>query len=333
MWVKFSLWGIMGLKILVTGGAGFIGSHLIDRLVERGDEVVCLDEFTDFYPPKIKRQNIEKHVESGKLAVVDGDICATKLISAVFERFRPQKVVHLAARVGVAQSVADPMAYEQVNVRGTLEILMQSVKYGVEHFIYGSSSSIYGNGKKLPLSEDVPARPISPYAATKRAGEVLCHTWHHLHHLPVTCLRFFTVHGPRQRPDMVIHKFVRLMDAGKPIQMLGDGSSRRDYTYVADIVQGIEASLQNVFEYQIINLGEARTVSLKELITALEAVTGKKATIEELPANLWDARETYADISKAKKLLGYNPQVPLEAGLEKFWEWYRKNRELLAGVT
>ena len=323
---------MLGVKILVTGGAGFIGSHLIDRLIERGDEVVCLDSFTDYYPPAVKRRNIKPHAANPRFTLVDGDICQPKLVAAVFERFRPARVVHLAARVGVGPSVADPLAYEEVNCRGTLEILMQSAKYDVEQFLFASSSSVYGASKKLPLVETEACRPISPYAATKRAGELFCHTYHHLHGLPVTCLRFFTAYGPRQRPDMAIHRFVRAIDQQKPIQRYGDGSSRRDYTFVADIVQGIEAAIEKVFDFETINLGESRTVSLAELIAAIEKVVGKKAVVEEFPARSEDVTETFADITRAKKLLGYAPKTAIEEGLAQFWAWYQENREAAGGA-
>jgi len=317
----------------VTGGAGFIGSHLIDRLIERGDDVLCLDAFTEFYPSAIKRRNIEAHVASGALDLVEGDICDAELLDEVFGRFRPEKVVHLAARVAVRPSIVDPLDYERVNCRGTLEALMQSVKDGVGQFIFGSSSSVYGDGRKFPLDEDAPGLPISPYAATKRAGELLCYTWHHLHGLPVTCLRFFTVYGPRQRPDMVIHKFVRLIDRGEPLPRFGDGTSERDYTYVADIIAGVEAALEQVFDYEIINLGESHTVSLNALIAAIEKVTGKQAIVEALPMPAGDVQETLADITKARGFLDYNPRFPLERGLEAFWTWYQENREALSAET
>jgi UDP-glucuronate 4-epimerase len=319
------------LKILVTGGAGFLGSHLIDRLMERGDEVVCLDSFTDYYAPAVKRRNIKPHANNPRFTLVEGDVCQPKLVAAVFDRFHPERVVHLAARVGVAPSVADPLAYEEVNCRGTLELLMQSAKYSVQQFVFASSSSVYGIGRKMPLSETESCRPISPYAATKRAGELFCHTYHHLHGLPVTCLRFFTAYGPRQRPDMAIHKFVRAIDQQKPIQRYGDGSSRRDYTYAGDIVQGIEAALDKVFDFEIINLGESRTIALNELIAAVENVAGRKAVVEEFPARAEDVPETFADIAKAKKLLGYAPKVAIEEGLARFWEWFQENREPAAG--
>lgn len=321
------------MRVLVTGGAGFIGSHVIDRLVERGDEAACLDAFTDFYSPAIKRRNIEAHVASGAVRLFEADIRDPEAIAEALEEFRPQRIVHLAARVAVGPSVADPVPYEEVNCLGTLELLRQAGRCGIEQFILASSSSIYGNSRKLPLSEDDPALPISPYAATKRAAELLCHAWHHLCGFPVTCLRFFTVYGPRQRPDMAIHRFVRLIDEGKPVPRFGDGTTRRDYTYVADVVQGVEAALEHVFDFEIINLGESQTVSLAELIGAIEKVMGRRAKIQALPEQVGDVRETFADITKARKLLGYAPHYPLEAGLEKFWTWYRENREILSSTA
>jgi UDP-glucuronate 4-epimerase len=319
------------LKILVTGGAGFIGSHLIDRLVERGDEVLCLDAFNDFYSPAIKRRNIGRHVESDAITLVEGDVLDAKVTAEVFEGFRPERVVHLAARVAVRPSIASPLLYEQVNVQGTMRLLELSAKHKVKQFILASSSSVYGNNEKVPFSEDDPVdHPISPYAASKKAAELMCHTYHHLFGLPVTCLRFFTVYGPRQRPDLAIHKFTRLIDEGRPIPKFGDGSTRRDYTYCDDIVQGVEEAIERVFDYEVINLGESRTVSLGELIAAIETVTGKKALIDAQPEQPGDVKVTYADIGKAKRLLGYAPKFPLEAGLARFWEWYQENRELLA---
>jgi len=329
---RFSQGRGSGLKILVTGGAGFIGSHLIDRLVERGEEVLCLDAFTDFYSPAVKRRNIETHVSSGAIELVEGDICDARLLRRVFRRFRPQRVVHLAARVAVGPSVTRPLEYEHVNCRGTLEVLTACTEHDVEQLVFASSSSIYGNSRDLPLKEEDGGLPISPYAATKRAAELLCATWHHLHGLPITCLRFFTVYGPRQRPDMAIHKFVRLIDGGQPVPRYGDGTSRRDYTYIADIIQGVEGALENVFDFEIINLGESRTISLNELIAAIETVTGKRATVEELSERPGDVRETFADITKARRLLGYCPNVPLEAGLKEFWTWYAENRDVLTGA-
>ncbi len=317
------------MRILVTGGAGFIGSHVIDRLVERGEEVLCLDVFNDDYSPAIKRRNIETHVASRAITLAEGDICDAKFIRDVFEKFRPQKVVHLAARAGVTLSLFEARDYERVNCLGTLELLTASTRHDVEQFVFASSSSVYGNSEELPFTENGTYRPISPYGATKLSGEHYCHTWHYLYGLRVTCLRFFTAYGPRQRPGMAIHKFVRLIDAGQPIPQFGNGTSRRDYTYIADIIQGVEGAIDKVFDYEIINLGESRTVSLRDLIAAVEKVMGKRADIEELPERPGDVRDTFADISKARRLLGYDPQFPLEKGLEEFWRWYQEHREIL----
>ena len=321
------------MRILVTGGAGFIGSHLIDRLVARGDDVLCLDAFTEHYPARIKRANIATHVKSGVVKVVEGDICDGALLDETFADFKPEKVVHLAARVSVRPSIADPLDYERVNTRGTLELLSRCTRHDVGQFVFASSSSVYGVGPKTPYREDDPGEPISPYAATKRAAELLCYTFHHLHGLPVTCLRFFTVYGPRQRPDMAIHKFVRLIDEGKPLPRFGDGTSERDYTYIADIIQGVTAALDRVFDYEIINLGESRRVSLNDLIASIERATGKTALIEAKPPSPGDVRETLADITKANRLLDYDPGYPLERGLEAFWQWYREHREALTAET
>ena len=316
----------------MTGGAGFIGSHLVDRLVQRRDEVCVLDCFNDFYSPEIKRRNVAPHVASKAIRLVEGDICDAKLVEETVGSFKPKKIVHLAARVAVRPSVQDPILYERVNCQGTMNLLKASVEKGVEQFVFASSSSVYGNNEKTPFSEDdFVGRPISPYAATKRAGEIYCYTYHHLFGLPVTCLRFFTVYGPRQRPDLAIHKFTRLMAQGKPIAKYGDGSTRRDYTFYADILQGLEAAIERVFDYEIINLGESQTISLNEMIRAIEEVTGMTARIEQKPVQPGDVNVTYADIGKARKLLGYAPKYPLKKGLEAFWAWFQENRGVLTG--
>ncbi len=314
----------MGL-ILVTGGAGFIGSHLVERLIEQGEEVVVVDDFNDYYSPKLKWRNIKQVLSHPAFHLEQGDIRDFPFLERIFKRYRIKEVIHLAARAGVRPSVEDPILYEEVNGLGTTNLLELCRRYEVPKFIYGGSSSVYGESSKVPFSEkDCCDRPVSPYAATKRANELICHAYHHLFGIKVISLRFFTVYGPRQRPEMAIHKFTRLIDQGKEIPVYGDGSSRRDYTYIDDIIQGIMAAHEKDFDYEIFNLGESRTTDLLTLIHLIEENLGKKAKIRFLPPQPGDVSVTYADISKAKKLLGYNPQVPIEEGIKRFVEWYKK---------
>ena len=316
--------------ILVTGGAGFIGSHLIDRLLDEGQEVVCIDNFNDYYSPEIKRSNIALASKNPRFHLEEGDICDFPFLEAVFERYPIEEIVHLAARAGVRPSIAEPRLYEEVNGLGTVNLLELARRYKVSSFIYGGSSSVYGAASRVPFSEDDPCdRPISPYAATKRANELMCYTYHHLYGIKVTVLRFFTVYGPRQRPEMAIHKFTRLIDQGEEIPLFGDGSSKRDYTYIDDIIQGIMAARQKAYPFEIFNLGESRTTDLITLVRLIEENLGKKARIRWLPDQPGDVPLTYADISKARRMLGYNPQVPIEEGIRRFVEWYRKNRDRL----
>jgi len=311
--------------ILVTGGAGFIGSHLVDGLLSRGDEVVVLDDFNDFYDPRIKRANISSHLDSGRYRLVEGDLRDRDLLTGIFSRHRIRKVVHLAARAGVRPSLADPLLYQDVNIRGTLELLEQIRVHGVEQLVFASSSSVYGANEKVPFSEEDPIlRTISPYAASKYAGELFCHTYHHVYGIPITCLRFFTVYGPRQRPEMAIHKFTRLLYDGRPIPMFGDGSTARDYTYIDDIVAGMLAAVDRPLGFEVINLGESQTVTLRELIEALERVSGRKATIRRQPLQAGDVSVTFADVRKARRLLGYNPGTRIDDGLKAFLEWFER---------
>ena len=315
------------MRILLTGGAGFIGSHLAEKLLERGDEVVCLDNFNDYYDPAVKRRNIAAVLEHPAYALVEGDILDERLLDDVFEGHAFDAIVHLAARAGVRPSIQQPLLYEQVNVRGTQLLLEQARKHEIRKFIFASSSSVYGANKKVPFSEtDFVDNPVSPYAATKKAGELICYTYHHLYDLSCSCLRFFTVYGPRQRPDMAIHKFTRLIDAGEPVPMFGDGSSRRDYTYIDDVLQGVLQSIDRCEGYEVYNLGESRTIALRELIEKLEQLLGKKAIIQQLPPQPGDVPITYADISKARKKLDYNPKFPIEKGLEQFVRWFKEQK-------
>jgi UDP-glucuronate 4-epimerase len=311
--------------ILVTGGAGFIGSHLVDRLLGRNEDVVCLDDFNDFYDPGLKRDNIREHRDSKNYRLIEADIRDPDALAAAFDQYDIRKVVHLAARAGVRPSLSKPLLYADVNVRATIELLELAVSRKVEQFVFASSSSVYGANTKLPFSEDDPIlRTVSPYAATKYAAELFCHTYHHLHGMPTTCLRFFTVYGPRQRPEMAIHKFARLIYDAQPIPMYGDGSTARDYTYIDDIVAGLVAAIDRPFDFEVINLGESRTVTLAELIGVLETCSGKKATVDRMDMQPGDVEVTYADVRKAARLLDYRPETPIETGIEKFLEWFER---------
>ena len=309
-------------RYLVTGGAGFIGSHFVDRLLGRGDEVVCLDNFNDFYDPAIKRENTAAHVESSRYRLVEGDLRDAEAVARCFAE-PVDVVVHLAAMAGVRPSLADPSLYVDVNLRGTVSLYDAAIAAGVKRIAFASSSSVYGNNDKVPFSEaDAVDHPVSPYAATKKAGELLSYTYHHLHGLDMTCLRFFTVYGPRQRPEMAIHKFVRLIDEGEVVPMFGDGTTRRDYTYVDDIIDGVERAVDRLGGYHVYNLGESRTIELRELIDVIARTLGKEAVIERLPEQPGDVRVTYADVGRARDELGYEPATEVEVGVRKFCEWY-----------
>lgn len=312
--------------VLITGGAGFIGSHLTQRLLDRGDSVTVLDDFNDYYDPAIKRANIAGFLGRDDYRLVEADIRDAERVDRLFADGGFDGVVHLAARAGVRPSLAEPILYEDVNCIGTLRLLEAARHHGPEVFIFGSSSSVYGINEKVPFAEDDPVeQPISPYATTKRAGELLCYNYHHLYGLKTSCLRFFTVYGPRQRPEMAIHKFTRLLAEGRTIPMYGDGSSRRDYTYVDDIIDGVVASLDAEFGFEILNLGGAETTSLKDLIHWIAAELEVDPSIEYLPDQPGDVPLTYADVGKAQRLLGYAPKIPIREGLRRFVEWYRAN--------
>ena len=313
------------MAILLTGGAGFIGSHLADRLIEQGREVTVLDDFNDYYHPELKRKNVEPHLRKDNYKLVEGDIRDRSLLEKVFEESSIEKVVHLAARAGVRASINEPFLYEEVNVKGTLNLLQLSVENNVKQFIFGSSSSVYGLGSSIPFMEDRPlGTPICPYAASKRAAEDFCHTYAHLYKFPVIVLRFFTVYGARQRPEMAIHKFTRLISEGKEIPIFGDGTSRRDYTYFSDIVEGMLLAMEKRFDYEEINLGSSQPIELMKLISLLEKGLGKTAKIKRLPDQEGDMPVTYASTDKAQKLLGYRPGVNIEEGIEKFVYWFQK---------
>jgi UDP-glucuronate 4-epimerase len=317
-------------NILITGGAGFIGSHLVDRLLSEGDwQVTVVDDFNDFYDPAIKRENASRAAKNPNYRLVEADIRDKAALAKVFAEAGLQCIVHLAARAGVRPSLDQPELYAETNINGTLNLLELAREHGIKQFVFGSSSSVYGINAKVPFSEDDPIfQPISPYAATKGAAELLCHTYTHLHGIRCVCLRFFTVYGPRQRPDLAIHKFARLLSEGKPIPVFGDGTTRRDYTYIDDIIAGVRASIDYVSddqksEHEVINLGESRTVELRELIELLEKELGTPALIDRQPLQPGDVPQTYADITKARRLLNYNPQTQIEDGIKKFVEWFR----------
>lgn len=317
-------------NILITGGAGFIGSHLVDHLLLEGDwAVTVVDDFNDFYAPSIKRNNVRAHEQNPAYKLIEADIRDQAALANVFDNTQFDAIVHLAARAGVRPSLKDPQLYCETNIDGTLNLLEEARKHGVKQFVFGSSSSVYGINAKVPFSEDDPIRqPISPYAATKGAGELLCHTYSHLYDLRSVCLRFFTVYGARQRPDLAIHKFASLISQGKPIPVFGDGKSRRDYTYIDDIIGGVRAAIDyDQTNYEVINLGESRTVELTELISLLEQELGKKAIIDSQAPQPGDVPQTFADITRARQLLGYNPQTPIEEGIRKFVEWFRATEQ------
>ena len=313
------------MRLLITGGAGFIGSHLVDRRLARGDRVVVLDDFNDFYDPAAKRRNVAPHAGNPSCRLVEGDIRDRALLDRLFAEESFEAVIHLAARAGVRPSLAQPVLYEEVNVVGTLRLLEAAVASGKPRFLFASSSSVYGVNSKLPFSEDDPVeKPISPYAATKRGGELHVFAFHHLHGLNAVCLRFFTVYGPRQRPEMAIPRFIRCLEEGRPVPFFGDGGSRRDYTYIDDIADGVEAALSAPLDFEIINLGGARPVTLSDLVAAIERATGKRAILDRRPDQPGDVPVTYADVTKAERLLGFQARVPLEEGLRRSVEWYRK---------
>ena len=312
-------------SVFVTGGAGFIGSHLIDRLLAQGTQVVTVDDFNDYYPPALKRSNVGEHINDAAYTLVEGDIRDLALVRSVVQQHRPQCIVHLAARAGVRPSLVDPFLYETTNVAGTLNLLEVARTGGVRRFVFGSSSSVYGVNSKVPFAESDPLlQPVSPYAATKIAGEALCNAYAHLYGLPIASLRFFTVYGPRQRPDLAIRKFAEKMLADQPIELFGDGSSSRDYTFVEDIVAGVMAAMnRDAPGHEVFNLGNSSPVTLAQLVAELEGALGKKAIIERRPDQPGDVPRTFADIEKSQRVLGYRPETPLSVGIGRFVEWLR----------
>jgi UDP-glucuronate 4-epimerase len=313
--------------ILVTGAAGFIGSHLTERLLAQGHRVVGIDNFDPFYAPDMKRRNLEAALPNPAFHLIEGDCARPEDVERAFAQ-PIDAVVHLAAKAGVRPSIQDPLGYTHANVIATQVLLEASKAKGVNRFIFGSSSSVYGNNETVPFSEDDAVdRPISPYAATKRACELICHTYHHLYGMGVLSLRFFTVYGPRQRPDLAIRKFATLMSKGEPIPFFGDGTTERDYTWIDDIMQGVQAAISRSRtqpgEFEIINLGESRTTSLNRLVELIGEALGVQPRLQRLPLQPGDVQRTFADVSKAKRLLGYKPSTPVEAGIPRFIEWFK----------
>lgn len=318
---------------LITGVAGFIGSHIAEALVTKGIKVVGLDNFDDFYLPEIKRRNIGKLLANELFTLCEVDVRDKVGLNAIFEEYKPQMVIHLCAMAGVRPSIEQPELYVEVNVNGTVNILEAMKRFAVKKFIFASSSSVYGNNSKVPFVEtDNVDKAISPYASTKKAGEVIAHTYHHLYGIDMLLLRFFTVYGERQRPDLAIHKFTRLITEGQPIPFYGDGLTFRDYTHISDIVSGVVEAVKLIESeenlYEIINIGNNQTVSLREMVAHIEKAVGKKAIINKMPMQMGDVQKTYADIGKAKRLLGYNPKMNFEEGIRQFVKWYEQINNL-----
>ncbi len=312
---------------LITGGAGFIGSSLSEYLLKNGDKVICIDNFNDFYNPKIKEQNISAFSNNKNYVLERGDIRDTQFLNEVFSKHKIDVIIHLAAMASVTPSIENPLLYQEVNIIGTFNILEVAKQNNIKKIIFSSSSSVYGNTQKTPFKEDMNVDlPISPYAMTKKSGELLCHTYHHLYQMDIICLRFFTVYGPKQRPDLAIHKFVDKLYKGEEIPFFGDGTTQRDYTYIDDIIQGIDGSINYLLNhreiYEIFNLGEHQTIALKQMLATIEEAIGKKAKIKKLPLQAGDVEKTYADISKAKNLLRYIPKTDFSKGIEQFIKWY-----------
>jgi len=335
---KFKWWDVIHVTTaIISGASGFIGSHLSEALLQRRTKIINIDNFNDYYDPQIKRNNVREtreflnnnRLSEDQYIVEEGDIRDIDFLNRVFEQHKVDAVVHLAACAGVRPSIQDPVLYTDVNINGTVNLLEMCKKYNVKQFVFASSSSVYGNNEKVPFSEeDVVDYPISPYAATKKAGELLCHTYHSLYNINMACLRFFTVYGPRQRPDLAIHKFTKLISKGKPIPYYGDGSTERDYTYIEDIIDGVVKALEWAGEgkgkYEVFNLGESNTIRLSRMVAAIEDALGKKAIINQLPMQPGDVNRTFADISKAKRILGYQPKWHFEDGIAQFVRWFKE---------
>jgi UDP-glucuronate 4-epimerase len=318
------------MNVLVTGAAGFIGSHLCENLINHGHFVAGIDNFDDFYPIRFKNLNLENLKENKNFRFYNSDIRDKTALNNIFSSVNIDTVIHLAAKAGVRPSIESIAEYYEVNINGTINVLEAMKKFGITRMIFASSSSIYGNNEKVPFSEtDSVDNPISPYASTKKSGELLCHVYHHLYNFDITCLRFFTVYGPRQRPDLAIHKFTKLIGEGKPIPFFGDGSTSRDYTYIEDIIEGIELALNRLSGYHIYNLGESKVITLKTLVDTIAQTLGTPAIINKLSLQEGDVNRTFADISKAKSELAYNPKYDFETGIQKFVEWFKNNETAL----
>jgi UDP-glucuronate 4-epimerase len=312
------------MKILITGAAGFIGSHTCESLIKNGNSIIGVDNFDPFYSFKLKELNLEQLNQNSNFRFYKADIRDDKALNQIFSSNQVDVVIHLAAKAGVRPSIKAISEYYDVNINGTISLLESMRKNGIKKMLFASSSSIYGNNEKVPFSEDDRVdNPISPYASTKKSGELLCHVYNHLYNFDITCLRFFTVYGPRQRPDLAIHKFTKLIQENKPIPFYGDGSSSRDYTYIEDIVNGISCALNHLEGYKIYNLGESKVITLKKLVEVIETILGKKALLNQLPMQQGDVSRTFADISKARAEIGYNPAHDFETGVKKFVDWFK----------
>jgi len=312
------------MKILITGIAGFIGSNLGERLISEGHTIIGIDNFDPFYDRKIKEKNIASLCQTSKFSFYEADIRDKSFLNSIFASERPEIIIHLAAKAGVRPSIQNPVDYYDVNVMGTLNILECMKDNGISKMIFASSSSIYGNNRKIPFSEaDHVDNPISPYAASKKSCELLCHTYCHLHNFSINCLRFFTVYGPRQRPDLAINKFTKAILNDDIIPFYGDGTTSRDYTHISDIIQGVSSSINHLNGYAIFNLGESKTITLTNLILLLEKFIEKKANLNYLPLQAGDVEITFADISKAKTELDYYPKISMETGLQDYVSWFK----------
>ena len=321
------------MNIVITGAAGFIGSHMCEYLIKQGHKVIGLDNFDLFYSKQLKELNISQLMTNKQFHFFEGDIRDSKILEEIFSFTKVDVVIHLAAKAGVRPSIDLITEYYDVNVNGTISILEAMRKNEVNKLIFASSSSIYGNNNKVPFSEvDRVDNPISPYASTKKSGELLCHVYNHLYNINITCLRFFTVYGPRQRPDLAIHKFTKLIDENKPIPFYGDGFTSRDYTYIEDILNGINGAIKNLKGFHIYNLGESKVIMLNDLVKIIERNIGKKAILEKLPSQPGDVVSTYADITKARKEIGFKPKYDFERGIKKFVEWYYIKREIFKNI-
>jgi UDP-glucuronate 4-epimerase len=315
-------------KILITGGAGFIGSHITKKLLKRGDNVVCVDNFNDYYSPKIKEVNVEPFLENPSYKLYRTDIIDYEAMKTIFESEKIERVCHCAARAGVRPSIENPFIYEETNTRGTLNLLHLSKEFKIENFVLFSTSSVYGETKKIPFSEEDETNPIAPYAATKRAAEILGSVYHHVHGLNVNVIRPFNIYGPNGRPDMIPFKYTRLIDEGGEITQFGDGTMKRDHTYIDDFVEGTVSAIDKIFGFEIFNLGNSNPVELRYFIQIVEKELGKKAKRNKVAIPATELPITYADISKAQGMLGYNPKIRIEEGMKIFVDWYQKNKHL-----